>query len=366
MSMEGFSAAQIAHALATGLDFYVKGPLFNSGIQDKPVLAKFESSAKKFTGGNENISVGVKFDTGADGSNDSVTGFSHTDPVGFYNPNKGLRANYVWREHHIGMTMSETELKRHNILVDDAFDNKIRRKGDNGLTILSNVLDEALADFGEQYAKTMNSLIWSDGTLDASALSGIRSFILDIPTIGQVGGLSNAAYPKWRNRAYTAAFNAHASYDANFGGNKITSSPANGGALIAVLEREWLQLRRYGGKPNMFVAGSDFIDALRIEIRANGDYSNSGFNGSQDPSMGEMKFKGIPIVYDPTLDDLGRKKFAYVWDSSDIYLYALEGDWKRQRTPARPYDQFVFHQSLLCTGQMVARRRNSSAIFEIN
>jgi phosphoglycolate phosphatase-like HAD superfamily hydrolase len=40
--------------------------------------------------------------------------------------------------------------------------------------------------------------------------------------------------------------------------------------------------------------------------------------------MGDMYFKGVPIYYDPTLDDLGRSKFAYIWDSSDIYLYALE------------------------------------------
>lgn len=365
MSMEGFSAAQISHALATGLDFFVRGPLFQNGIQEKPLLAAMEKNPKTFTGGNELISIGVKFDNGADGVNDGVTGFSHTDPVAFYNPGKGVRANYTWREHHIGMTMSETELKRHNILVGDEFDNKIRRRGDAGLTVLSKVLDEAMVDFTEQYAKTMNALLWGDGTLDTSALSGVRSIILDIPTIGVVGGLANATYPRWRNRAYTAAFAAHPTFDANFGGNRITSSPANGGALIAVLEREWLQLRRFGGKPNKILAGSLWMDAYRIEIRANGEYSNGGFKGSQDASMGELYWKGVKIEYDPTLDDIGRSKFAYIWSTEDIYLYALEGDWRRQRNPARPYDQFVFHQSLLCTGQLVARRRNSSMVIEV-
>lgn len=365
MSMEGFSAAQIAHAQATGLDHYVKGALFNSAIQEKPTLAKFEGKAKKFSGGNENISVGVKFATGAGGTNDGVTGFSHTDTVNFYNPTNGLRANYVWREHHLGMTLSETELKRHGILVDDKFDKKTRRRGDRGLHILANVLDEALADFNEQYAATMNSLIWGDGTGDTSALHGLRAFILDIPTLGTVGGLSNVTYAKWRNRAYTAAFAADASFDAAHGGDKITSSAANGGALLQVLQKEWRQLRRYGGRPDCFAAGSDFIDAMEVEIRANGNYSDTGFGKNQDAAMGEMYFKGVPVYYDPTLDDLGRSKFAYIWDSRDINLTTLEGDWRRQRTPARPYDQFVFHQSLLCTGQMTARRRNSSLVIEI-
>lgn len=365
MSMEGFSAAQIAHAHATGLDHYIKGPLFNSGIQEKPTLAKMEKMAKTFPGGNENISIGVKFSTGAGGVNDGVTGFSHTDSVNFYNPNNGLRANYVWREHHLGMTLSETELKRHGILVGEEFDSTRRTRGDRGLHILANVLDEANADFAEQYADTMNDLIWGDGTADTSALHGLRAFILDIPTLGTCGGLSNVSYPKWRNRARTAAFAADGSFSADHGGGAVTSATADGGALCQVLQKEYRQLRRYGGKPDCFPAGSDFIDALETEMRANGYYSDSGFTGGGDLSVGEIKFKGVPVYYDPTLDDLGRSKYAYLWDSKDICLYALEGDWRRRRTPARPHDQFVSHQSLLCTGQMTARRRNSALVIQI-
>lgn len=366
MSMEGFSAAQIAHAQATGLDHFVRGALFNSNIQEKPVLAKFENSAKKINvPGNENISIGVKFQTGAGGTNDGVTGFSHTDVVSFYNPGNGLRAEYVWREHHLGMTMSETELKRHGILVDDKFGGIRRKSGDRGLEILANVLEEALADFAEQYADTMNTLIWGDGSADTSALAGIRSIITDIPTLGTVGGLSNVTYAPWRNRAHTAAFAADASFDAAFGGGAITSAATGGGVLMQVLQKEMRQLRRFGGRPDCFYGGSDFIDAMETEMRANGYYNDSGMTGRQDGAVGDLYFKGIPVQYDPTLDDLGRSKYAYIWDSRDIMLQTLEGDWKRQRTPARPHDQFVFHQSLLCTGQMVAKRRNSALVLEI-
>lgn len=364
MSMEGFSAAQIAHAQATGLDFYLRGNLFDSHIQEKPTLAKFESGKKEFPGGNENISIGVRFNSGAGGTNDGVTGFSHTDTVNFYNPTNGLRANFVWREHHIGMTMSETELKRHGILVDD--NSGPRNPNDRGMHILANVMDEATKDFAEQYASTMNTLIWGNGTADTSALAGLRSIILDIPTLGTVGGLSNVTYPLWRNRAYTAAFAGDGSFDAAYGGNKVTSASTNGGVLIAVLQNEWRQLRRYGGRPDCFMAGSAFIDALEKEMKANGYYSMTGYSGKNEASMGDLTFKGVPVYYDPTLDDLSRSKFAYIWDSRDIFLYALAGDWKRRRTPKRPYNQFVFHQSLLCTGQMVARRRNSALVIEIN
>lgn len=365
MSMENFSAAQIAHAHATGLDFYIKGDLFNSNIQNKPTLKTIEAGKKSFGGGNENISLGVKFETGAGGTNDGFTGFSHNDTVTFYNPNNGLRANYVWREHHIGMTLSETELKRHGILVSDE-SGMPSRPSDRASHILSNVMKEAVKDFDEQRAKTMNNLFWGDGSADSSALHGLLAFILEVPTIGSVGGLSNVTYAPWRNRAYTAAFNAHATFDANYGGNKITSSPTNGGALLQVMQKDRRQAVRFGGNPSIYRAGSDFIDAMEVEMRANGSYSDTGFTKKQDGSMGDMYFKGHKIEYDPTLDDLGREKFCYCWDPEDIYLYALTGDWNRRRTPSRPYNQFVFHQSLLCTGQMVARRRNSATVFEIN
>lgn len=365
MSMEGFTAGQIAHYQAIGLDHYIRGPLFQNNIQEKPLLAKMEAKSKSFPGGNENISVGVKMANGAGGTNDGVTGFSHTDTVNFYNPTNGLRAEYIWREHHIGMTLSETEMKRHGIMVDDKFEGKVRRKGDRGLHILSNLMDEALADFAEQYASTMNTLLWDDGTTDTSALAGLRSIILDIPTLGTVGGLSAVTYAPWRNRARTNAFALDASFDAAYGGDRITSNVANGGALCQALQKEYRQLRRFGGRPDCFFAGSDFIDALETEMRANGYYSDNGFTGGGDVGVGEVKFKGMQVVYDPTLDDISRSKYAYIWDSRDIQLYALEGDWKRQRNPARPYNSFVFYQSMLCTGQLVARRRNSSLVMEI-
>lgn len=365
MSMEGFSAAQILHASSIVLDDYIKGDLFQSSIQEKPTLAKLEAKLKNFKGGKENISIGVKMANGANGVNDNVTGFSHTDAVKFYNPANGLRANFTWREHHIGWTMSETQLKQQGILVGDSFEGKIGKKSSRSMSILHDIISESMADFAEQYANTMNNLTWGDGTADVSALAGLRSIITDIPTLGVVGGLSSSTYAPWRNRSRTAAFAADPSFDATHGGGAVTSSPTNGGALLQVLQNEFRQLRRYGAKPNCWAAGSDFLDALETEIRANGNYSLSGFAGNHDITVGKLSAKDLGVYYDPTLDDLGRSKFAYIWDDRDICLYGLEGDWKRQRDPARPYDQFVFHKSLLCTGQMTARRRNGALVMEI-
>ena len=361
--MEGFSAAQIAHMQATTLDYYLTGKLEDQNRQPRPLLKKMESATKSFPGGKELISLGVRMATGAGGVNDGITGYSNEDTVGFYNPANGLRVNYVWREHHIGWKMAETQLKAQGILVTDQ-PNKVGGQK-RMMSVLAPLLEEAVYDFSEQYEKSMNLLLWGDGTADTSALHGIQSFIHAIPTIGVVGGLSAATYTTWRNFAFTAAFNAHGSFDANWGGNAVSSAPTNGGVLLQVLQKLDRQLTRRGARYDCIHAGSDFISAMEVEIRANGNYSDTGFTKNQDGSMGAMYFMRRPVIYDPTLDDLGMAKRAYIWDSKDIYLSPLEGDWKRRRTPERPYDQFVFHQSLICTGQMVCRRRNGSAVVDI-
>lgn len=367
MSLDGLSAAQIAHLGAISLDHYVRGPLQQLGLQDKPLLEKMEAKAKSYDAAKEKISLGVKFQRGANGVNDGIKGYSGADTLNFYNPANGLRASYVWREHHIGYTLTETELKTQGLLVGDEFAKTPRGKGDRALTILAKVLDEANTDFAERYKETMNTLLWGDGSTDPAALHGLRAFITDVPTIGVKGGLSCATHARWRNRARTAAFFAHGTFDAKHGGNRITSNVADGGALLTALDTEMVQLRRYGAAPNTALAGSDFIDAMKKELRGNGQYYQltSEMKSGMDASIPKVAFSGIEYKYDPTLDDMGRSKFAYVWDDRHIYLSPLEGDWKRLRDPARPYNQLVMHKSMVCTGQLVGKQLDGALVIEI-
>jgi hypothetical protein len=88
--------------------------------------------------------------------------------------------NYPWREHHIGMTLTHTELKIDGISVTDEHGNgeTMSNHSDRDVTVLVNLLEDKLEDFGEQYARTMNTLMWGDGTADAKALAGMLSIIV--------------------------------------------------------------------------------------------------------------------------------------------------------------------------------------------
>jgi hypothetical protein len=356
-----FTAGELASIANAALDYYLqRGDTFKQSIQNKPLLEAMESSGKNFPGGKGNISVGIKGKYGAGGTSDGIVGYTHNDTVTFYTPSNIDRANYPWREHHIGFTMTHTELKIDGISVtDDGGDGrKTSEHSSREETVLVNILEDKMADFGEQYARTMNTLLWGDGVADPKALAGMRAIIVDDPTAGTLGGLARTNV-WWRNRAATAASGAAG------GHAPITSSPANGGALLTFLQQEYRQLIRYGGRPNKFLAGSDFISALEVEIRSNGNYSLRGFRGPQDGAMGPMSFMDCPIQYDPTLDDLGKSKRGYWFDTRHVFLMKMDGEWRHSFTPARQYNQFVLYKSMTCTGQMVCTQANSSGVYDI-
>ena len=358
-----FTAGEVSNIANASLDFYLnKGDTFKQSIQAKPLLRLMEGSAKSFPGGKGNISLAVKGTYGAGGVNDHVVGYTHNDSVSFYTPANIQRCNYPWREHHIGLTLTHTELKIDGISVtDDAGDgSSLSNHSDREVTVLVNLLADKLEDFGEQYARSMVNLLWGDGTADPKALAGMQSIIADVPNAGTTGGLARSTNTWWNNRAATAAFGTAG------GRGAITSATTNGGALWTFLQQEYRQLIRYGGRPTKFLAGSDFISALEVEIRANGNYSMTGFTGTQDGSMGQVKMGNTTIEYDPTLDNLARNKFGYWWDPRHIYLMKQDGEWDHRFTPARPYNQFVMYKSMTHTGQMVAQQVNSSLVVQIN
>lgn len=357
-----FTAGELTNIANASLDFYYnKGDTFKNAIQAKPLLRFMEAGAKSFPGGKGNISLAVKGDYGAGGTNDHVVGYTHNDTVNFYTPANIKRVNYPWREHHIGLTLTHTELKIDGISVTDegGDGSSLSNHSDRDVTVLVNLLQDKLEDFGEQYARSMNALLWGDGVADPKALAGIQSIIVDVPNTGNLGGLSRASNTWWRNRAATAAFGTAG------GRGAVTSAVTNGGALIQFLQQEYRQLIRFGGKPTKFLAGSDFISAMETEIRANGNYSMTGFSGSQDGSMGQMRFMNTTIEYDPTLDDLGKSKRGYWWDPRHIYLMKQDGEWDHKFTPARPYNQFVMYKSMTHTGQVCAQQVNSALVVDI-
>jgi hypothetical protein len=365
------TAANVQNIANAALDFYInKGDSVKQSIQKRPMLDAFDSKSKTFPGGKGDLDLAVVGDYGAGGTDDTLKGYSYADTLLFYNPENIKRVKYPWREHHIGINTTYTELKIDGISVVDEF-GKTSEHSQRDVTVLVELLQNKLDDLSEKYARDMDKLIHGDGTGDAKALAGLKALIKDAPgaTGVTIGGLDTKANVWWRNRARTAAMKTAIAADASlsaWGGDAVASSATDGGALAKVLQFEFRQLQRFGGKPTNAFVGSAFLEALESELRANGVYTQSGFaSGSTDMSVGKLNFMGIELVYDPTMDDNGMSKRGYFLDMKAIRLYKMENEWLRTHTPARPHDKFVFHRSLTSTGALVATQLNSSLVIDV-
>lgn len=356
-----FTAAQLAdqHNAAMGFWLDHRKKAQSQNLSNKPMLAAFEQRAKeRVTGGNGEIIVKVKAGTGGL----TLQGYTGDDQVQYGNPT-GLRsARYLWKEHHIGMVITHTELKMDGIEVVET--NGTERTVDHAegeLIKLADLYEEKLDMMGEDFDYAKDRLLHGDGTADPKSLAGIFSLLTEAPAAGMTGNLSRVLNPWWRNRAATAA-NAAAG-----GQGAITSSPTNGGALIAFLQGEKRRRTRFAGSgANVtYFAGSDWIAAYENELRANGTYTMTGFRGTQDAAMGGLKFDGDPVVWDPTLDDMGMSKRAIAIDFKQISLEYLKGQREKKHHPSRPYDRYVLYNGITTTCALIARQLNTSGIYDI-
>lgn len=360
-----FTADELDNILNSTLETNEKrGKVKKQEIQNKPMLKAFDERAKDFPGGKEKVTVGVS--SGKSGG--SLTGYTHDDTVGYYNPTGTKRPGYNWREHHIGLGITHTELKTDGITVVESNSlQRTRMQDDREAQALANLLDEKIENYEEDYDVSLDALLHGDGSGDAKALAGIRSLILDNPGAGTTGGLSRTTYTWWRNRAATTAADT-----AGTGFAPIVSSPANGGSLLQFLQREQRQLSRYSKRRmSKKFCGSDFIDAVEIELRANGNYAQhgwagSGSNGTVDGEIPAVRFGNVLLQYDPTLDDLGLEKRMYDIDMRCIVLKYMKGEKKKRHNPARPHNQYIMYRAYTTTGLLTADQLNSSGVYDIS
>lgn len=353
-----FTAEEIANINTSTLENYIeKGTVFKQNVANKPMLKAFDEARGSFAGGKDYVSLGVK--SGQGGL--TLSGYTHDDQVGYGTPANNKRAKYPWKEHHMGMVVTHTELKIDGIeVVESGADQETRKVDGREEFVLANLLDEKNDDMGEDYAKAMDLLVHGDGTGDTKALAGIKSLILENPGVGTTGGISRAANSWWRNLALTDANN----------NTDITGDVANGGATLQALQKHLRLLGKYaqGGTRWRFFCGSDFYDQLEKELRANGNYTQDGFmrEGAVDGGMAKLKFQGKPIEWDPTMDDLSMQKYLYIIDMRRIRLLYMNGQRMKKHNPARPYDRYVMYNGITTTAVFAAQQLNTSSIVELD
>lgn len=357
-----FTAAEIQDINNMALETYLnKGTIFKQDIANKPMLEAFQSRAGQFPGGKENVSFLVGSGYGGGG----LQGYTGDDQLSHYNPTGSVRFRMPWKEHYIGMVVTMTELKNDGVdVVENGSSQRTREMSGREAQALANIFDEKNERLGADYTFSLDRLIHGDGSTDTKALAGIKAFLLDSPAVGSTGSINRVTNTWWRNDAATVA------YGLAGGQGAITSSATGGGALITFMDKAARRRSKFAnGQTNvMYFCGSDFIDAYKAELRANGYYSQTGWTGqTPDGSMSDPNHGGLPLRWDPTMDDIGESKRCYAIDmgARGLKLMYMDGQKYKKHNPARPYDRMVMYNGISMTGLMVARQLNTSGVYDI-
>lgn len=344
-----FTAQEIENVANAAIDYHYKTPEVRSQtLQEKPLLKAMMAKEESFPGGKEEITFGVKGIYTTD-----IQGFEHNDTVGYSNPANIKRGRAPWKLIHSGIEVTMHELLKDGIsITDTATGEGERQHSKRDKTVLANLMKDKVEDLMEGTDRGMNNMFWLDGSQDAKEVPGVRSFILDDPTSATVVlGIDQSANPWWRNRATLG----------------ITATTPGDQNVVTTLQKEWRQLRRYGGRPNLVLAGSDFLEAMEKELRAKGNYTLEGWTSKKatDASLADISFKNVQFEYDPTLDDMGRAKFCYVLDTKHLHPMVVEGESMKKHNPARPESKYVFYRALTWVGGLICDQRNAQGVYSI-
>lgn len=344
-----FTIEQIENTSNAAIELHFnRGKIVSQSLQNKPLLDALMAKEKSFPGGKDAITGTVKgtYTT-------TIQGFSSDDQVSYGNPANIKKWTVPWKLIHAGIKFTMHELLQNGIRVVDTTDgSSVSPASDAEKIALANVYDDKLEDMQEGTDRGMNSMFWNDGTQDADLVPGVRSFIVDDPTASTVvAGIDQGANTWWRNRASLA----------------LSTSDASAQVVVAKLQKEWRQLRRYGGNPTLWLAGSDFIEWMEKELRSKGNYTLEGWTskGKTDAGMADISFKGNQIQYDPTLDDMSRAKYLYVMDPKHIYPMAISGESMKKHNPARPEDRYAFYKAVTWVGGLAVDQRNCHGVYSI-
>lgn len=341
-------ATDLANAI---LQHYERGKTLAQTVQDRPLLRILEENQKDFAAGLTYVTEQVQgmFMSDTPGF---LQGYTADQSLNFSQAQNILQVQYPWKEVAASLWINFTELKKSGITITDHQEE--HEHPGREIDILTDILENRIEDFEESWDRTINLMYWQDGTQDALKVPGLLSLLFDNTNQGTTGGLSRATYWWWQNRALV-------------GGNRLVASPSDQ-TLSRRLRSELRQLRRYQGKPNIAICGSNFLDALELEVSEKGIYTMEGFakEGKNDLGMAKIRMLGLGVFeYDPTMDDLGMGKRCFILDSRRIRKRPMAQEDAKIMTPERPYQYMVWLHTKTHTATLEATQLNCHGIYEV-
>lgn len=345
---------QIADGANYQLEMYASGDPVDSITKNRPFTQWLVANKKPavFSNGIFNEKVRI-------GHSSNYQNYSGDDQVSYNRRDTVRKAPYQHYEAHDGFSLNETDLANNGIVMTD---DQSAQPTKAELRQVVNLVRENYQVLKLGYQENMDLEFHQDGTQNTKAVPGLDALVSTTPAVGTIGGLNAATYSFWRNNA------------------DLAISTVTSGALINAMEVQWRACTTYGKRvPDAIFCGSAFYDAFRKD--ANSSVSrfieapgNQKGGVRVDPSTGDLFFKNVKVVWDPTFDalDVLLGAITYPWAkrcyflcSSALTLRPFEGRWMVRRKPPRMYDRYTYYWGLTSDYGITMSARNCHSVLSI-
>lgn len=339
-----FTPAQVAKASKAALDYHLKNKPIDQVGYEMPLLKLLTEGKKAFPGGKEFITEQLRARRGSNfqwyRGNATVT-YNTRDPL--------EQAKFGWSGVHDGFAMDEDEMLQNGIVLTDDGSAKAT---DAEKVQLSNLLEEKIFALEQGFKEQMDEQLYLDGTQNVEAIAGLSALVSTTPAVGVVGAINRATAGNefWRNYAATGVAAAD---------------------LVQSMETTLRAVRLNGGFQGVILCGSTFLDAYRAQAKEEiqRHVVVSGGTPKLDAGVEELYFRGIPLIWSPTMDRLDGAtawaKRAYWINKKHITLRPAQGHDMIARTPPRVYNQYVHYQAMTWKGGLTINRANGHAVQQL-
>jgi hypothetical protein len=348
-----FSAQDIQDAGKIGIDFYLANNPVDQIALERPLLKALQAKKKTAPGAKQYIVEQLRARYSS-----NFQWFNGSSVVTYNRRQTVEQASYTWRSCHDGLALDEDRLAQNGIKISD--DRSTSVASDAEKIQLTNLIEESSEVLRLGFQEQFSYQLHLDGTQSADAVTGLDALVSSTPTTGTVGGIdrSVAANAYWRNNVATG----------------LTTTTSTG-TILNSMEVTYRQCMRNGGRPDLMIAGSTYVDGYRnfmLNTFGRMDYGTGGFKRVEGGTE-VLMFQGTEIQWSPEFQELDARyapailweKRLYMLNSGTIKLRPLEGHDMITRKPPRAYDRYEYYWGLTWRGAMTMNRSNANAFLSV-
>lgn len=348
-----FTAQELLDAGKAGLDFFLANDPVDQIALERPLLKALQAKKQSAPGAKQYVVEQLRKTYGS-----NFQWFNGSSVV-TYNRRQTLeQASFAWRSCHDGLALNEDQLTQNGIIMTDTAGPS--SASDAEKIQLTNLFKEQAAVLKLGFQEQFSYALHVDGTSSTDAITGLDALVALVPTTGTVGGIDRSV-----------AGNAY--FRNNFATGLTTTTGT--GTILNQMEVMYRQCMRNGGRPDLMIAGSTYIDGYRNFVLNTFGRMDFGPSNRKRVEGGTevLTFQGTEVQWSPEFQELDARfapatlweKRMYMLNSGTIRLRPMEGHDMISRKPPRAYDRYEYYWAMTWKGALTINRPSGNAVLAL-